>query len=100
MENADRSAEELRSQIAALEHQLDSLKDQLASIEAAAAAQEQGPERHGKQDGPSDWRWPLAPEDYERYGRQLILPSIGIQGRGQTRPVSSVDERDMLRRRV
>lgn len=25
-------------------------------------------------------RWPLDPTDYKRYGRQLIMPEIGLQG--------------------
>ena len=25
-------------------------------------------------------QWPLAPEEYRRYGRQLIMPEIGLQG--------------------
>jgi adenylyltransferase/sulfurtransferase len=26
-------------------------------------------------------RWPLQAEEYRRYGRQMILPEIGLQGR-------------------
>ena len=25
-------------------------------------------------------RWPLEPNEYKRYGRQLIMPEIGLQG--------------------
>lgn len=25
-------------------------------------------------------RWPLEPSEYKRYGRQLIMPEIGLQG--------------------
>lgn len=27
------------------------------------------------------WQWPLEAEEYKRYGRQLILPDIGLQGK-------------------
>lgn len=26
-------------------------------------------------------RWPLEPNEYKRYGRQLIMPEIGLQGK-------------------
>ena len=26
-------------------------------------------------------RWPLDPNEYKRYGRQLIMPEIGLQGK-------------------
>lgn len=26
-------------------------------------------------------RWPLEPDEYKRYGRQLIMPEIGLQGK-------------------
>lgn len=26
-------------------------------------------------------RWPLEPTEYKRYGRQLIMPEIGLQGK-------------------
>lgn len=29
---------------------------------------------------PRNWKWPLREDEYERYGRQLIIPSIGIKG--------------------
>jgi adenylyltransferase/sulfurtransferase len=30
---------------------------------------------------PSKRRWPLEPNEYKRYGRQLIMPEVGLQGR-------------------
>ena len=26
-------------------------------------------------------KWPLSKEEYKRYGRQLIMPEVGVQGR-------------------
>jgi len=28
----------------------------------------------------NDWKWPLSSDDYKRYGRQLIMPEIGLKG--------------------
>ncbi|KAL5321018.1 hypothetical protein ACEPPN_011828 [Leptodophora sp. 'Broadleaf-Isolate-01'] len=89
MDSATASAETLRNQISATEDELKRLKEQLASVEAhdAEAAQrgmagldlsaaglvtENGSENERK--------WPLSEEEYKRYGRQMIVPSIGIQG--------------------
>lgn len=83
MDWANASAEALRKQISETEAQLQRLKDQLAQVEA---------------DGPVDWvnglslsdeadnvtgtpqKWPLSAEEYRRYGRQMIVPGVGIQG--------------------
>lgn len=27
-----------------------------------------------------DWRWPLDADEYRRYGRQMIMPEIGLEG--------------------
>lgn len=31
-------------------------------------------------DGSTTWNWPMKREEYKRYGRQLIMPEIGIRG--------------------
>lgn len=76
METASVRAQQLRAQIAKAEEELKSLKEQLAQAEAqeteAAAIA-------GNING-SVWKWPLQAEEYDRYGRQLILPNVGIQG--------------------
>ena len=28
----------------------------------------------------SNWNWPMKREEYKRYGRQLIMPEVGIRG--------------------
>lgn len=85
MEAASISAETLRTQIATAEKQLKALKDQLAGLESADKADNQPPQpRHDEQlenstNGKST-TWPLTQEEYNRYGRQMVVPSIGIQG--------------------
>jgi len=31
-----------------------------------------------------NWKWPLSSDDYKRYGRQLIMPEIGLKGMSYT----------------
>ncbi|CAK7199321.1 hypothetical protein SEUCBS139899_001998 [Sporothrix eucalyptigena] len=64
---------DLRRRIVAAEAELQSLREQLALAEEAEAA-----DRSMQPD--SSWKWPLAASDYDRYARQLILPSVGVQG--------------------
>lgn len=82
MESANASAQALRKQIQATEAQLQKLKDTLAQVEASDATQR----LHDLELGGSPVtevkgnKWPLLEEEYKRYGRQMIVPSIGIQG--------------------
>ncbi|KAL8706955.1 MAG: hypothetical protein Q9201_000003 [Fulgogasparrea decipioides] len=94
MDSVDVAVESLRVQIAQAEALLKHLKFQLAKVEK---------EQHqrGRPDASSDLshaqppsptlpnapsqangtsKWPLEAEQYKRYGRQLILPRIGLQG--------------------
>ncbi|KAI6351549.1 Urmylation protein [Pyricularia grisea] len=80
MEEADKSAEELRAQIAECEATLQSLKEQLAAAEAAKTPPYSGSTETDRGSISSSWKWPLAEAEYDRYGRQLILPTVGIQG--------------------
>jgi adenylyltransferase and sulfurtransferase len=80
MEVATQSAEALKRQIATTEEELKRLKEQLAVVEAQSSIEKAvdgfelgaGPVTTGK--------WPLELEEYKRYGRQMIVPNIGIQG--------------------
>jgi adenylyltransferase/sulfurtransferase len=74
MEAANTSAEALRAQIAATESQLQTLKSQLAEIEEKENAETNGT------DPVTQSKWPLSQEEYKRYGRQMIVPGVGIQG--------------------
>ena len=80
MDAATQSAEALKKQIASTEEQLKRLKEQLVAVEAQSSIEKAvdglvlgaGPVTAGK--------WPLELEEYKRYGRQMIVPNIGIQG--------------------
>lgn len=99
MEPAGKSAEQLRRRIAEAEDELKALREQLAQLEPAEEKSEdkevsqhiperQSPERRKtgapvkpiEQAEAAAWKWPLSKEEYERYGRQLILPHVGING--------------------
>lgn len=77
MDSARKSAQQLRVQVAKAEEELGSLREQLAEAEAYELHQEAGP---AASTNGSAWKWPLMAEEYDRYGRQLILPNVGIQG--------------------
>ncbi len=70
---AHKRAEEIRGQIAAAEELLRALKAQLEAVEAAGRKSQQQQQQR-------PWKWPLQAQEYERYSRQLVLPSVGIQG--------------------
>ena len=81
MESANASAEALRKQIEVTESQLERLKAQLAQVEAEAVSQKID-ELSARQNDARlmTKQWPLLSEEYKRYGRQMIVPSVGIQG--------------------
>ncbi|KAH6691500.1 molybdenum cofactor synthesis protein [Plectosphaerella plurivora] len=62
--------EDLRAKVAAAEAELQQLRAELAEAEVQEHATEH----------PADWKWPLSEGEYERYGRQLIIPAVGIKG--------------------
>lgn len=78
MDTARKSAQHLREQIAKAEEELRSLREQLAQAEACE--QDQEAQTVAASANGSAWKWPLEAEEYDRYGRQLILPNVGIQG--------------------
>ncbi|ETS86821.1 Adenylyltransferase and sulfurtransferase UBA4 [Pestalotiopsis fici W106-1] len=69
----------LRQQIHGAEKELAALRARLVEIEALQTVSKTtgNPEIDNT---PATWKWPLREEEYARYGRQLILPSVGIQG--------------------
>ncbi|MCJ1401313.1 Urmylation protein [Xylographa trunciseda] len=86
---ASTTAEDLRSQIKSLESHLLELKGQLADIEQVAEVPnaELGtqPSKRSAQGflEPNTGigrPWPLNAGEYTRYGRQMIVPEIGLQG--------------------
>jgi adenylyltransferase/sulfurtransferase len=67
--------ESLIARIQAQQREIESLKSQLAlqaapSVASSRAAPESSTNRP----------WPLQADEYKRYGRQMILPNIGLQG--------------------
>ena len=74
----------LRAQIAATEAQLAGLKRELESAEQAAikARAQDAPNLTAttSTQGSETRRWPLLDEEYRRYGRQMIVPQVGLQG--------------------
>lgn len=69
----------LAAKIAATEVQLNLLKRQLESLEKAAATAEAGGKLNDDTNGTGS-RWPLEQEEYQRYGRQMIVPQVGLEG--------------------
>lgn len=65
--------EALNSLIASKEQELARLKKQLVEAEGAD-------KRASEQAQETPWRWPLKAEEYDRYGRQIILPGFGTDG--------------------
>ncbi|KAK9856704.1 hypothetical protein MYU51_000559 [Penicillium brevicompactum] len=70
MGSLEETCASLRAQISATEEQLAGLKRDLASAEAQSVCENQSDEQ----------RWPLLQEEYKRYGRQMIVSQIGLQG--------------------
>jgi adenylyltransferase and sulfurtransferase len=69
----------LRAQIAAAESQLADSKRKLSVLEAAAD-QLEDISNSNPNDEIKAKKWPLFAEEYRRYGRQMIVPQIGLQG--------------------
>ncbi|KAI1367153.1 ThiF family protein [Xylaria arbuscula] len=72
--------ERLKSQISKAELELRQLRTQLAELEASPPEEQTPVQNHSETKAPQEWKWPLREEEYARYGRQLILPSVGIKG--------------------
>lgn len=76
VESTGKKSDRLREQIVVAEAELQALKAQLAHVEADEEEAASRPQENGH----AAWKWPLEAGEYERYGRQLILPSVGING--------------------
>lgn len=84
MFNATESVEALKRQIAVKEKELEGLRNRLSNLEAH--------ESKGTETEPNQQailaKWPLLPEEYSRYGRQMIVPCFGIKGQLRLRSAS------------
>ncbi|OQD95419.1 hypothetical protein PENSOL_c020G08002 [Penicillium solitum] len=81
MGSLDETCASLRAQIIATEAQLAGLKRDLANAEQAAqsATAPTAEIQHKDQNGEGR-RWPLLQEEYKRYGRQMIVSQVGLEG--------------------
>ncbi|KAE8552572.1 Urmylation protein [Talaromyces marneffei ATCC 18224] len=82
MEDIDTKCAALRAQIAATESQLSALKQELEAAEKLRGATMPAPCNN------SERKWPLSPEEYQRYGRQMIVSQIGLPGQLKLRSAS------------
>lgn len=82
-------ADTLRARIESLELELGLLKQQLSEVEWLAASSETAagapPHKGPPHTIPTpnaglEQTWPLSGDEYTRYGRQMIMPEIGLQG--------------------
>lgn len=80
MAHIDETCASLRAQIAATEAQLASLQLDLANAEKAASTRSETAETTGNSQNGTRSRWPLLQEEYRRYGRQMIVPQVGLAG--------------------
>lgn len=72
----------LRTEIAATEAQLTKLKRELSDAEEAALkARSQHTTTTTEAESTTRGKWPLSGEEYRRYGRQMIVPQVGLQGK-------------------
>jgi adenylyltransferase and sulfurtransferase len=67
--------ESLIARIQAQQREIESLKSQLAGQAAPSAASSRA-----AHESTTKRSWPLQADEYRRYGRQMILPNIGLQG--------------------
>lgn len=74
MDGLDRAVAVLKRRVETAEKELKDLKAQLAQAEQLAG------DAARKDSGNGTWKWPLEADEYERYGRQMILPGFGVQG--------------------
>ncbi|KAJ5924945.1 MoeZ/MoeB [Penicillium verhagenii] len=73
----------LRAKITATEAQLEQLKRDLLSAEEQTAANPETANpaaNRGKSQNETNSQWPLLPEEYGRYGRQMIVSQVGLPG--------------------
>lgn len=78
METVEATAEALKKQINAAEQELAVLKQQLHQVNSRRPQVT----HHEQPDGLEEtYPWPLSDDEYKRYGRQMIVPHMGIQGK-------------------
>lgn len=94
MDSENDEAQALRQLILATELRLENLKEELAEVETRGPRHGRAEERPNELESLKDSKWPLTAEEYLRYGRQMIVPSIGIQGQHFNTTSKTHDETD------
>lgn len=86
MDHLEQTCASLRAQITATETDLARLKQDLQDAEKAAATAKHGNATDGetRNMNHSKRNWPLLAEEYKRYGRQMIVPQLGLEGEWDT----------------
>lgn len=88
MRHQNSAAGTLRLEIENLEAQLAHLRTKLAEAESSVTAESEAVSCNAEAvpDSPDatkqggSWGWPLDKDEYTRYGRQMIMPEIGLEG--------------------
>lgn len=80
MDNIDSKCHALRAQIAATEAQLSALKEELEATEKLRGVTTTETSQPSNEQSSTN-KWPLSLEEYKRYGRQMIVSQIGLQGK-------------------
>ena len=72
----------LRRQILDKEAELASLRSRLGEAETLTTDKKPEHLLSSPDDQPAntEWKWPLRADEYERYGRQLLIPEVGVKG--------------------
>jgi len=70
----------LKRQIAKAEDELRLLKEQLEAAEREESSAPLDLSLSHSESRKGAPKWPLSSEEYKRYGRQMIVPNVGIQG--------------------
>lgn len=82
MEDLETKCASLRTEVAATEAQLARLKRELHDAEEAAlkSRAQDASDANTEAKTRAKGKWPLSREEYRRYGRQMIVPQLGLQG--------------------
>lgn len=70
------NADFIKTCVERTEKDLIRLRKDLARVEA-----EEQEARKQEAETKKPWKWPLEEDEYSRYGRQLILPGVGVEGK-------------------
>ena len=75
------NVEELRRRIRETEQELVRLREELTQAETGEQTKGISGGSASQSVDATPWKWPLSPEDYERYARQLIISQVGVPGK-------------------